>query len=67
MIDGVVKELARFEHVSHEITGDRRLRHSDGAGHVDNRIVIDITTRLTYVEVLAHKEQATTRASSCGL
>ncbi|MBM5802334.1 MAG: DDE-type integrase/transposase/recombinase, partial [Cyanobacteria bacterium K_DeepCast_35m_m2_023] len=60
MIHVDIKQLARFERVSHRITGDRRLGCSPGAGYEKDHVAVDDATRLAYVEVLPDEQQATT-------
>jgi transposase InsO family protein len=45
------KKLARFRHVGHRITGDRR-GQSEGAGWEFVHVAVDDASRLAYVEVL---------------
>jgi transposase InsO family protein len=54
------KQLARFNRVSHRITGDRRLGRSADAGYEKAHVAIDDATRLAYAEVLPDEKQATT-------
>ena len=60
MIHVDTKQLARFEHIGHRITGDRRKGTSRGIGYEKVHVAIDDATRLAYVEVLADERRATT-------
>ncbi|MCP9773900.1 IS481 family transposase [Synechococcus sp. Tobar12-5m-g] len=60
MIHVDTKQLARFERVGHRITGDRRQGCSRGAAYEKVHVAIDDATRLSYVEVLADEQRATT-------
>ena len=60
MIHVDIKKLARFDRVSHRITGGRRLDRSPGAGYEKVHVAINDATRLAYAEVLPDEKQATT-------
>ena len=51
-----VKKLARFWHVGHRITGDRR-HGSDGAGWEFVHVAVDDASRLAFVEVLPDEKR----------
>jgi transposase InsO family protein len=54
-----IKKLARFAHVGHRITGDRRGRNRF-PGYDFFHVAIDDATRLAYVEVLPDERRAST-------
>jgi transposase InsO family protein len=56
-----IKKLARFEHVGHRITGDRRGRNRS-PGYDFFHVAIDDATRLAYVEVLPDERRSSTTA-----
>ena len=65
MIQDDSKQLARFERISHRITGDRRQDCSRGAGYEKVHVAIDDAARLAYVEVLPDAQKATTVGFLC--
>jgi transposase InsO family protein len=54
-----IKKLARFAHVGHRITGNRR-GATEGAGYDFFHVAIDDATRLAYVEVLCDERRIST-------
>ncbi len=54
-----IKKLARFTHVGHRITGDRRGRNRS-PGYDFFHVAIDDATRLAYVEVLPDERRSST-------
>jgi len=55
-----IKQLACFERVRHQITGDRRLGSSRGARYEKGHVAIDDTMRLPYFEVHPDEQQEPT-------